>query len=284
MKIQIHHELSYEYNDAVYLEPHYLYLTPRESSILKIRKYDLEISPKPNVLSENLDAEGNVQKIAFFKEPAERLLIKVFTEVETLDFNPFEFVYYPFDSNNLPVNYPESIKKSLGLYLTLEGVTTLVDQTARQIAASAGWSTSKFLTELSNFIFKGFAYEIREDGAPYSPETTLLSRSGSCRDYAVLYCAMCRAMGIASRFVSGYYLANVDPLAPSQDQYLHAWVEVYLPGGGWRGFDPTQNQVVSGSHVPLASSVVPELITPVSGTYRGSGNGFLATKVKIKEA
>ena len=90
--------------------------------------------------------------------------------------------------------------------------------------------------------------------------------------------AMCRVMGIAARFVSGYHYGD-----PEQEQYLHAWVEVYLPGGGWRGFDPTQNCLVSGKHIPLGASAISAAVTPVYGTYRGSAKGSFVTKVRLLE-
>ena len=136
--------------------------------------------------------------------------------------------------------------------------------------------------QINEFIFKNFAYEIREEGAPNTPEVTLLSRKGSCRDYAVLFSALCRAMGLATRFVSGYYTGAAPVDLPNQTHHLHAWVEVFLPGGGWRGYDPTQHEVVSGNHIPLAASCLPEEITPVYGTYRGAATSILTTNVFIE--
>jgi transglutaminase-like putative cysteine protease len=202
--------------------------------------------------------------------------------VETTEFNPFDFVYFPFESKTLPLNYTHSYQKTLSPYLGQEGVSTLVEQTARQIASQVKWNTSSFLSELNEFIFKQFAYEIREEGAPNSAEYTLVNRKGSCRDYAVLFSALCRALGLATRFVSGYYVGVAPVDVPNQTHHLHAWVEVYLPGGGWRGYDPTQHEVVAGNHIPLAASCLPEEITPVFGSYRGSATSELITKVSIE--
>lgn len=201
--------------------------------------------------------------------------------VETTEFNPFDFVYFPFESKTLPLNYTHSYQKTLSPYLGQEGVNSLVEQTARQIASQVKWNTSSFLSELNEFIFKQFAYEIREEGAPNSAEYTLVNRRGSCRDYAVLFSAMCRALGLATRFVSGYYVGIAPVDVPNQTHHLHAWVEVYLPGGGWRGYDPTQHEVVAGNHIPLAASCLPEEITPVFGSYRGSATSELITEVII---
>ncbi len=282
MITKIKHELTYKYSHGVYLEPHILYLHPRKSSLLTVLDFSLVVDPTPVQTSKNLDPEGNIQNILFFKEPVENLSIKMNAVVETTEFNPFDFVFFPFDSKSLPLIYTHSYQKTLAPYLGLDGVTTLVDQTARQIASQGKWSTSTYLGNLNEFIFKQFAYEIREEGSPNLPEQTLIARKGSCRDYAVLFSAMCRALGLATRFVSGYYTGIAPVDIPNQTHHLHAWVEVYLPGGGWRGYDPTQHEVVSGNHIPLAASCLPEEITPVFGTYRGSATSLLGTNVFIE--
>jgi transglutaminase-like putative cysteine protease len=153
---------------------------------------------------------------------------------------------------------------------------------ARQISSGVRYSTSDYLSALNEFISSNFAYEIREEGNPNKPEFTLINRKGSCRDYAVLFSALCRAMGLATRFVSGYYIGVAPVDVPNQTHHLHAWVEVYLPGGGWRGYDPTQHEVVSGNHIPLAASCLPEEITPVHGSYRGAASSLLTTNVFIE--
>ena len=282
MIAKIKHLLSYKYGAAVNLEPHVLYLHPRKSSLLTVNSFSLIVHPKPIQISKNLDPEGNIQNILFFKEPTDFLEIEMNAVVETTEFNPFDFVYFPFESKTLPLSYTHSYQKTLSPYLGQEGLTTLVEQTARQIASQVKWNTSSFLSELNEFIFKQFAYEIREEGAPNSAEYTLVNRRGSCRDYAVLFSALCRALGLATRFVSGYYVGAAPVDVPNQTHHLHAWVEVYLPGGGWRGYDPTQHEVVAGNHIPLAASCLPEEITPVFGSYRGSATSELITEVSIK--
>jgi transglutaminase-like putative cysteine protease len=280
MKLTIAHELDYQYTNAVFLEPHYLYLHPKRSSLLTLISHEIEITPQPSTIAKNLDSSDNIQYILFFKDTTSSLNIKVKSLVETTEFNPLSFLYHPFESSILPIKYSVDLEKVLSPYLVKDGITTLIDQTARQLAASVNWNTTAFLTTLNSYINQ-FSYEIREDGLPHIPETTLLNRKGSCRDYSVLYMAMCRTLGIAARFVSGYYY--VDSENPDRIQYLHAWVEVYLPGGGWRGFDPTQNCLVSGNHVPVGASAIPQMVTPISGTFRGSAVSVFEAKVQIRE-
>ena len=272
MIARIQHKLRYDYSESVTLDPHILYLHPRKSALLTVQDFQLNIQPSPVQISKNLDPEGNIQNILFFKESTSFLSIEVNAIVETTEFNPFDFVYFPFESKSLPITYSRSYQKTLGPYLGLEGVTPHVEQMARQIASGVRYSTSDYLSALNEFIFSKFAYEIREEGNPNTPDFTLTNRKGSCRDYAVLFSALCRAMGLATRFVSGYYIGVAPVDVPNQTHHLHAWVEVYLPGGGWRGYDPTQHEVVSGNHIPLAASCLPEEITPVLGSYRGAAS------------
>lgn len=282
MIARIQHKLRYDYSESVTLDPHILYLHPRKSALLTVQDFQLNIQPSPVQISKNLDPEGNIQNILFFKESTSFLSIEVNAIVETTEFNPFDFVYFPFESKSLPITYSRSYQKTLGPYLGLEGVTPHVEQMARQIASGVRYSTSDYLSALNEFIFSKFAYEIREEGNPNTPEFTLTNRKGSCRDYAVLFSALCRAMGLATRFVSGYYIGVAPVDVPNQTHHLHAWVEVYLPGGGWRGYDPTQHEVVSGNHIPLAASCLPEEITPVLGSYRGAASSTLTTNVFIE--
>jgi len=282
MIARIQHSLRYEYSDFVTLDPHVLYLHPRKSALLTLLDFQLDINPHPVQVSKNLDPEGNIQNILFFKEATNFLTIEMKATVETTEFNPFDFVYFPFESKTLPITYSRSYQKTLSPYLGLEGVTPNVEQMARQIASGVRYSTSAYLSALNEFIFTQFAYEIREEGAPNTPEFTLINRKGSCRDYAVLFSALCRAMGLATRFVSGYYIGMAPVDVPNQTHHLHAWVEVYLPGGGWRGYDPTQHEVVSGNHIPLAASCLPEDITPVYGAFRGAASSLFETDVFIE--
>jgi transglutaminase-like putative cysteine protease len=172
----------------------------------------------------------------------------------------------------------------LAVYLRKQNVTTLIDQVARSVAASAGWNTSQFLVGLNEYIFKNFAYEVREEGMPFEPEKTLLEQRGSCRDFAVFFVACCQTLGLAARFVSGYQYLSPDKLIdPTQPQDLHAWAEVYLPGGGWRGFDPTQNASVTDSYIPLAASAFPQNVSPITGTFAGNAGFSFNAGVQITQ-
>jgi len=278
MNLKVSHQLFYTYSEAVFLDPHAIYLHPKAYPHQQVMGFSLAIDPIPSALVHNLDTEGNHQHLAYFNEKTNHLTISVEMTVQSEDFNVFDFVLFPFTTQQIPFQYPDTQKKYLQPYLVREGVTTYVEQYARQTAAAARWQTVPFLTTLCANIFQNFVYERRDVGAPLMPEYTLIGRKGSCRDFAQLFVACCRSVGIAARFVSGYLYGN-----ELQAHDLHAWAEVYLPGAGWRGFDPTEGQAVMNNHVYLASSADPVLIAPVSGTFRGKAKSNLETMVDVKE-
>jgi transglutaminase-like putative cysteine protease len=276
MILSVEHILRYSYSNPVSLTPHTIYLMPKASPNQEIGHYQLDIQPVPNLLFKNIDVEGNAQFVAFFNIACQELSIKATFEVESKEFNPYHFIYFPFDAEKLPFKYPEKELSLLQPYLTQEDITTLIHQFSRQIAADANWKTTDFLVRISKYIRENFIYEKRIEGAANSPETTLLSKDGTCRDYAVLMISACKSLGIAARFVSGYCYGS-----SLQAHELHAWVEVYLPGGGWRGFDPTAGVITDNQYITLASSSQAELINPITGGFRGNASSILDAYVNI---
>jgi transglutaminase-like putative cysteine protease len=195
------------------------------------------------------------------------------------EFNVFDFVLFPFNTKNIPFQYPEHLYKYLVPYLGRNEITPYVEQFSRQIAAEARWETVPFLVELGRYIYENFAYQLREQGNALPPEDTLRDRCGSCRDFSRLFIAACRSLGIAARFVSGYLYGN-----PQQEHELHAWAEVYLPGAGWRGFDPTEGRAIMNNHISLGASADFDQLAPVMGTFQGQAASTLSTEVDIDPA
>jgi transglutaminase-like putative cysteine protease len=144
----------------------------------------------------------------------------------------------------------------------------MVADWAREMAGEVANVTNDFLMHLADTIHHGFHHVGRPDGDPMTPEETLAGRSGACRDTAMLYVAACRSLGLAARFVSGYSMHHPPEVSEHE---LHAWAEVYLPGGGWRGYDPSLGLAVADGHVVLAAAPDHRLAAPVSGSYRGTG-------------
>ncbi|QJW89173.1 transglutaminase family protein [Spirosoma taeanense] len=273
MHLHVRHESEYTYDFPVALGPQTLYLYPRMYPYQRLLDYQLTIDPKPSRVVRNIDVEGNVQQLVYFDHPTKHLCVTAEMQLQSDEFNSFDFVLFPFETQMVPFRYPKSVEDILQPYLERIGVTPRVDDWARQIAASASWQTTGFLTTLNQKI-REFTYEIRELGAPFPPEQTLILRRGSCRDYTTLFIAACRSLGIGARFVSGYLFGN-----PQQEHQLHAWAEVYLPGAGWRGFDPTEGSVVVNRHVFLTSTAKPELAAPISGTFVGQANSTLRSEL-----
>ncbi|WP_020598475.1 transglutaminase family protein [Spirosoma panaciterrae] len=273
MRLHVRHESEYTYDTPVALGPQTLYLYPRMYPYQRLLAYTLQIDPEPTQLVRNVDVEGNVQQVVYFSHLTSHLRVNVEMELESDEFNSFDFVLFPFDTQQVPFQYPKAEIELLHPYLVKLGVTESVEHWAKELAAQANWQTTAFLMALNQAIWK-FTYEVREEGLPLPPEQTLQQRKGSCRDYTTLFMAACRSLGIASRFVSGYLLGN-----PQQEHQLHAWVEVYLPGAGWRGFDPTEGTLVVNRHVFLTSTAKPELAAPISGKFMGRANSTLRSEL-----
>ena len=221
------------------------------------------MQPQPQGSSNFVDLDGsNLTKLWFIK-PTDTLSIQTLAEIETSCTNPFAYLLEPWASF-LPLDYPSSLFKQLEPYL--RPYSFVSDSTALELAQDIAIATNNnlldFLFELNQRIYRDCQYIIRNTGEPFPPGVTWRGKKGSCRDYAVLFMDVCRAMGVAARFVSGYQEGD----AKQHSRDLHAWVEVYLPGAGWRGYDPTLGLVVSDRHIPLAASAIPSYAAAVEGT------------------
>lgn len=269
MRISVTHSTRYQYDAPVIQEPHTFRMRPRTDAAQRLLRFALQISPLPSGQSECLDRDGNVVLEAWFNTPMSELAIQSSFEIETTRENPFDFLL--LGAGKVPLEPDESMTP----YLL--PATDDVRCFAKAIAGRAGNSVVPFLGELDAELFERFEHDIRDEGPAHAPDRTLKDRGGTCRDLAVLYCAACRSLGIPARFVSGYALG-----AQSEKRTdLHAWAEVYLPGGGWRGYDPSQGLAVSTSHVAVAAAADPAMAAPVSGNYRGSASSTMQYSISI---
>ena len=215
--------------------------------------------------SDCLDQDGNVAVEAWFDRKLTEWSIESEFAIETLRENPFDYVASTGMLALAPV-YPESVAASLAPYMESSQPSAAVRQFAASAAAAAGGHTLEFLTVLNRRLFEGFGHEVRDAGPPHPPEVTLGLKTGTCRDLVVLFAAAARAVGIPTRFVSGYEAGAANQEKPN----LHAWAEVYLQGGGWRGYDPSAGLAASTRHVAVAAAADPRLAAPITGTIRGS--------------
>ena len=267
MRFRIHHETFYNYTGPVSLGPHAMRLRPREDGAQRVLSYSLEIKPEPSLVSHALDAEGNVVGHAWFIGTTERLRITSALEVETLRANPFDYVPDP-DFARLPAPYAPTLAQRLSAYAAPGERDESVHAFAMSVLAESGPGPVAFLDTLNRTIHERIHRTIRNDGkAAQSAAETLALRKGACRDLTVLFMEACRAVGLAARFVSGY--RRGDPGRP--DRHLHAWPEVYIPGGGWRGWDPVEALAVGETHVALAAGPAQADTMPVEGVFYGTG-------------
>ena len=267
MKITVRHETLYTYSRPVRLGPHLLRLQPRLDGALKLLEHRLDLEPEPVGRAPCLDAEGNVVVHAWFDALTERLRVVSGFEVDTQRQNPFDYLLEP-RAERLPVRYDDGLEAVLAGYRTRQYADGAVAELARGLAAECGSRTLEFLAALNGRLQQSCPGVIREEGWAHPPEQTLRLRTGSCRDLAVVFMEACRAVGLAARFVSGYQRGALDP---GTQRYLHAWAEVFLPGGGWRGYDPTQGIATADQHVAVAASRESRHATPIAGAFQGGG-------------
>lgn len=264
MRYSIKHTSIYYYNQLILLTPHLLRLQPRSDAWQKLESFQLNVDPKPEGISHFTDLDGNYLIQLWFTQPTEELVIKTESTVETYKDNPFDYLVEPW-AQKIPLDYPTSLKTQLTPYLEFcQGfVDPIVLKLAQEISVQVDGDIGAFLSTLNQQIYQHCRYLHRETGDPLPPGVTWGSQEGTCRDFAVLFMEACRTMGLASRFVSGYQ--EGDREQDSRD--LHAWAEVYLPGAGWRGYDPTHGLLVSDRHIALAASSIYSYAAPIFGSF-----------------
>ncbi|WOD38321.1 transglutaminase family protein [Nodosilinea sp. E11] len=262
MRYQIRHLTRYRYQQPVTLRPHTLRLRPRSDGAQQLLSFDLAVTPTPRQQSTITDTDGNATTgLWFASDPGDQLEIVATAEVVTCRTNPFDYLAEPWAAT-LPIDYPTTLKTVLAPYLDPgEALSPGVVDLAQTIAAEVEGNVGVFLTTLTTKIYQACDYTVRPTGNPWPAGVTWGRRRGSCRDFAVVFMEACRAVGLAARFVSGYEEGD----ATSLDRDLHAWAEVYVPGGGWRGFDPTHGLAVSDRHIALVASPFPAQTLPISG-------------------
>jgi transglutaminase-like putative cysteine protease len=271
MYFHIVHHLDYRYERPVFLEPFELRLWPRSDPAQRLLNHSLEVSPDPSGRCLVLEANGNEAIGIWFHELTDHLSLKMEARVETRRTNPFDWIITHAPTRHLPATYPQQEADSLAPCLAPPGPDRSgVGPWAWQLAEAVQHDTAAFLMHLADTIHQQFDHVGRLDGDPFEPAACLGARRGACRDTAMLYVAACRSLGLAARFVSGYSMHHPPEVTEHE---LHAWAEVYLPGAGWRGYDPSLGLAVAEGHVVLAAAPDHRLAAAVSGRYRGTGVG-----------
>ena len=265
------HVTHYHYDRLVNLGPQVVRLRPAPHCRSKVISYSLKIEPAQHFINWQQDPFANYQARLVFPERTREFKVTVDLVVEMAVYNPFDFFLEP-KAENFPFKYEELDKQELAPYLATEPMTPLVEAYLKKIDLTEK-RTIDFLVGLNQQLQHDVRYVIRMEPGVQTPEQTLSLASGSCRDSGWLLVQLMRHLGLAARFVSGYLIQlkpDVKALdGPSGTEVdftdLHAWCEVYLPGAGWVGLDPTSGLMAGEGHIPLACTPQPSGAAPVEG-------------------
>ena len=269
MKVGIRYETIYRYDEAVRFSPHDVRLFPRNDRFVQIADLDFQTRPETTVRF-GRDVFDNVVASCFFEKAAERLELRLAIDVEMVKKNPFDFVLAR-RAVQMPFTYAEDTASIICAYcqrqtddpLVLAGWTPPTPESPRETVAT--------LVELTKLLHRTISYQRREQGAAQAPAETLHLQCGACRDTAVLLAEILRDSGLAARVVSGY-LREADEQIRRAEGSLHAWTEVFLPGAGWVGLDPTNGILCNDNFIAAAVGLRPADITPISGTFYHRGH------------
>ena len=269
--VALNHVTHYRYDRRVSLSAHVVRLRPAPHTRTRILSYSMRIEPAKHFTNWQQDPQSNYLARVVFPDKTNVLRIEVDLIAEMAVLNPFDFFLEPH-AEQFPFAYTAEEQNDLAPYLKKTAATARFAEYLAAISrAPAG--TADFLVDLNGRLARDVRYLIRMEPGVQTPEETLLNASGSCRDSAWLLVQLLRNLGLAARFASGYLVqlaADVKsldgPSGPSADfADLHAWCEVYLPGAGWIGLDPTSGLLAGEGHIPLACTPEPQSAAPVSG-------------------
>jgi uncharacterized protein (DUF2126 family)/transglutaminase-like putative cysteine protease len=269
--VALNHITHYRYDRSVNLSPQVVRLRPAPHCRTRILSYSLQVQPADHFINWQQDPQSNYLARLVFPDETRDLRIEVDLVAEMSVLNPFDFFLAPY-AENFPFKYDSNERRELVPYLVKAPATPLIANYLTGVSRDRV-RTIDFIVELNRRVAGDIQYLIRLEPGTQLPEETLARRSGSCRDSAALLVQLFRHLGLAARFVSGYLIQLVPdvkaldgPVGAAQDfTDLHAWCEVYLPGAGWIGLDPTSGLLAGEGHIPLACTPEPSAASPVSG-------------------
>ena len=269
--VALNHRTSYQFDRPVNLSPHVVRLRPAAHSRTPILAYSLNIKPETHFINWQQDPFGNWLARLVFPEKTTEFSIEVDLVADMVTINPFDFFVEEY-AQKFPFKYDAELKKELLPYLEIREDGELLKEWLKGVDFDQP-NTVMFLVTINQHLQQDIGYNIRMEPGVQSCEETLTKRTGSCRDSAWLLVQILRHLGLAARFVSGYLVQltadqkSLDgPSGPEADfTDLHAWTEVYLPGAGWVGLDPTSGLFAGEGHIPLACTPSPSSAAPIHG-------------------
>ncbi|RYG96136.1 MAG: transglutaminase family protein, partial [Alphaproteobacteria bacterium] len=275
IKASIYHLTHYKYDTPVILSPQVIRLRPAPHSKTKVLSHSLRVSPEGHFVNLQQDPYGNYLARFVFPEPVTEFKIEVDLVADMTVYNPFDF-FVEESAEFWPFTYPEELKEDLSIYMKPETPGPEFQAFLDTLDRSKQ-KTVDMVVGLNTMLQQKIGYVIRMEPGVQSPEDTLTFALGSCRDTGWLLVETLRHLGLAARFVSGYLIQLAPDLksldGPSGTEVdftdLHAWCEVYIPGAGWIGLDPTSGLLTGESHIPLAATPHYGNAAPISGGYTG---------------
>jgi uncharacterized protein (DUF2126 family) len=269
--VALNHVTHYRYDRPVTLGPQVVRLRPAPHSRTRILSYSMRVEPAKHFLNWQQDPQANYLARLVFPEPTREFRIEIDLVAEMAVHNPFDFFVEPY-VENWPFQYSEEEARELAPFRVLAKHSAAFEKYLAGIDRKPR-RTIDLLVELNSALQQQIRYTIRMEPGVQAPDETLARASGSCRDTGWLLVQLLRHLGFAARFVSGYLIQLVPdvksldgPSGTDKDfTDLHAWCEVYLPGAGWIGLDPTSGLLAGEGHIPLACSPEPGSAAPISG-------------------
>ena len=287
MHVALNHVTHYRYDRPVSLSPQVVRLRPAPHCRTPIISYSMRVEPVEHFVNWMQDPFSNYQARLVFSEKTTEFKVTVDLVAEMSVLNPFDFFLEP-EAEQFPFKYSAELTHELGPYLAKDELTPkfkeLLDSIPREPMA-----TNDFIVAVNQRLQRDIAYLIRMEPGVQTPEVTLTNGSGSCRDTGWLLVQLLRHLGLAARFVSGYLIqlrADVKALdGPSGSEIdftdLHAWCEVYLPGAGWIGLDPTSGLFTGEGHIPLCCTPDPSSAAPITGSIEGGVGATLVHEMTV---